>query len=81
MYSVRGCVLVALTVRTTRNLEGDDVKECNADSRSGSIALIDAIREAIPISSKFASWLRNPKARELLPHTPRGAPASFRPEA
>jgi hypothetical protein len=47
MYSVRGCVGEALTVRTTRNLEGDAVKECKADSRSGSIALIDAIREAM----------------------------------
>lgn len=49
MYSVCGCVLVALTVRTTRNLEGEAVKECNADSRSGSIARIAAIREAIAV--------------------------------
>lgn len=44
---MRGCVDVALIVRTTRNLDGDEVKELSADSRSGSILLIDAIREAI----------------------------------
>jgi hypothetical protein len=81
MYSVRGCVLVALTVRTTRNFEGEDVKECKADSRSGSIALIDAIREAIPFKLKSGSWLGSSKAQELLPHAPRGVPSSFRPEA
>ena len=47
MYSVRGCVEVALTVRTTRNLEAEDVKEFKADSRSGKSARMEDIREAI----------------------------------
>jgi hypothetical protein len=81
MYSVRGCVGVALTVRTTRNLEGDAVKECKADSRSGSIALIDAIREAMSaialitrscaVGSLELNRSRHSEAQaEAQPHTP-----------
>lgn len=47
MYSVFGCVLVGFTVRTTQNLAEEDVNKCSADSRSGSRALRDAMREAI----------------------------------
>jgi hypothetical protein len=47
IYSVFGCVVVGFTVRTTRNLEGEEVKECSEESRSGSSDRNDAIREAI----------------------------------
>ena len=47
MYSVFGCVLVGLTVRTTRNFDDECVKDVSADSRSGSIDrrfdILDAI--------------------------------------
>ena len=38
---------VAFTVRTMRNLEGEEVNNCRADSSSGKSALRDFNREAI----------------------------------
>jgi hypothetical protein len=50
--------LDALTVRTTRNFADEAVKECRADSRSGSIAHTEAMRDAISAISAIGtlSW-------------------------
>lgn len=42
-----GCVVVAFTVRSTRNFSGTAVKECSALSNSDRSPLIAAIREAM----------------------------------
>jgi hypothetical protein len=57
-------------VRTTRNLEGDDVKECSAASNSGRLCRIAIIRDAISAMLRFVEAQQPPR-----PEEPR-APAS-----
>lgn len=47
MYSVFGCVDAGFTVRTTWKAADELVKERSADSKSGSAAFTDTIRDAI----------------------------------